>query len=67
MKNIIYIILISLFLVSCDMETVIDLEIPEQDNMLVLNGLLYLNECFLVYIFPEINNLHKFKIRHKFL
>ncbi len=40
MKNIIYIILISLFLVSCDMETVIDLEIPEQDNMLVLNGLL---------------------------
>ena len=40
MKNIIYIILISLFLFSCDMETVIDLEIPEQDNMLVLNGLL---------------------------
>jgi len=41
MKNIIYSILLSsLFIVSCDMETVIDLDIPSHEPVLVLNGLL---------------------------
>jgi hypothetical protein len=41
MKNIIYpILLSSLFIVSCDMETVIDLDIPSHEPVLVLNGLL---------------------------
>jgi hypothetical protein len=41
MKNIIYsILLFSLFLVSCDLETVIDLDIPSHEPVLVLNGLL---------------------------
>jgi hypothetical protein len=41
MKNIIYSILsFSLFLVSCDLETVIDLDIPSHEPVLVLNGLL---------------------------
>ncbi len=40
MKQIIYITLVNLLLFSCDMETVIDLEIPEQDPVLVLNGIL---------------------------
>ncbi len=40
MKNIIYIFLISLFLVSCDMQTVINLEIPPHESVLVVNGLL---------------------------
>ena len=33
-------LLFSLFLVSCDMETVIDLDIPPHESVLVLNGLL---------------------------
>jgi hypothetical protein len=41
MKNIIYpTLLFSLFIVSCDMETVIDLDIPSHEPVLVLNGLL---------------------------
>ena len=41
MKNIIYpILLFSLFMVSCDMETVIDLDIPSHEPVLVLNGIL---------------------------
>ena len=41
MKNFIYpILLSSLFIVSCDMETVIDLDIPSHEPVLVLNGLL---------------------------
>ncbi len=40
MKYIIFLILFSLALSSCDMETVIDLEIPAHDPVLVLNGLL---------------------------
>jgi len=41
MKNIIYpILLSSLFIVSCDMETVIDLDIPSHEPVLVLNGIL---------------------------
>ncbi len=41
MKNIIYpILLSSLLIVSCDMETVIDLDIPSHEPVLVLNGLL---------------------------
>ena len=40
MKNIIYIFLSSLFLVSCDMQTVINLEIPPHESVLVINGLL---------------------------
>ena len=41
MKNIIYpILLFSFFIVSCDMETVIDLDIPPHEPVLVLNGLL---------------------------
>ena len=41
MKNIIYpILLFSLFTVSCDMETVIDLDIPSHEPVLVLNGIL---------------------------
>jgi hypothetical protein len=41
MKNIIYpTLLFSLFIVSCDMETVIDLDIPPHEPVLVLNGLL---------------------------
>ena len=41
MKNIIYSILLSsLFIVSCDMETVIDLDIPSHEPVIVLNGLL---------------------------
>ena len=34
------ILLSSFFLVSCDMETVIDLDIPHHESVLVLNGLL---------------------------
>ena len=41
MKNIIYsTLLFSLLIVSCDMETVIDLDIPPHEPVLVLNGLL---------------------------
>lgn len=41
MKNFIYpILLSSLFIVSCDMETVIDLDIPSHEPVIVLNGLL---------------------------
>ena len=41
MKNIIYsTLLFSLFIISCDMETVIDLDIPQHEPVLVLNGLL---------------------------
>jgi len=42
MKNIIYFILLfSLFFISCgDMETVIDLDVPDHDPVLVLNGVL---------------------------
>ena len=41
MKNIIRpTLLFSLFIVSCDMETVIDLDIPPHESVLVLNGLL---------------------------
>ena len=41
MKNIIYYtLLFSLLLISCDMETVIDLDIPPHEPVLVLNGLL---------------------------
>jgi len=41
MKNIISpLLLFSLFIVSCDMETVIDLDIPSHEPVLVLNGLL---------------------------
>jgi hypothetical protein len=41
MKNIIYTtLLFSLLIVSCDMETVIDLDIPAHEPVLVLNGLL---------------------------
>ena len=38
MKNIFY-LLFSFFIISCDMETVVDLEIPDHDPVLVLNGL----------------------------
>jgi hypothetical protein len=41
MKNIIYpTLLFALLIVSCDMETVIDLDIPPHEPVLVLNGLL---------------------------
>ena len=41
MKNIIYpTLLFALLIVSCDMETVIDLDIPSHESVLVLNGLL---------------------------
>ena len=41
MKYIIYLtLLFSLCFVSCDMETVIDLDIPSHEPVLVLNGLL---------------------------
>ena len=41
MKNIIYpTLLFSLLIVSCNMETVIDLDIPPHESVLVLNGLL---------------------------
>ncbi|MDG2265678.1 MAG: DUF4249 domain-containing protein [Candidatus Marinimicrobia bacterium] len=41
MKNIIYpTLLFSLLIASCDMETVIDLDIPPHEPVLVLNGLL---------------------------
>ena len=41
MKNIISLILfVSFFIISCDMETVIDLDIPPHESVLVLNGLL---------------------------
>ena len=41
MKNIISLILfVSFFFISCDMETVIDLDIPPHESVLVLNGLL---------------------------
>ena len=41
MKNIISLILFGSFLIiSCDMETVIDLDIPPHESVLVLNGLL---------------------------
>ena len=41
MKNIIYpTLLFSLLIVSCDMETVIDLDIPPHEPVLVLNGIL---------------------------
>ena len=41
MKNIIYpTLLFSLLIVSCDMQTVIDLDIPPHEPVLVLNGLL---------------------------
>ena len=41
MKNIISLILFgSFFIISCDMETVIDLDIPPHESVLVLNGLL---------------------------
>jgi len=41
MKNIIsYFLFVSFFIISCDMETVIDLDIPPHESVLVLNGLL---------------------------
>ena len=41
MKNIISLILfVSFFIISCDMETVIDLDILPHESVLVLNGLL---------------------------
>ena len=39
MKNIFYLFLV-FSITSCDMETVIDLEIPDHEPVLVLNGLL---------------------------
>ena len=41
MKNIIsFFLFVSFFIISCDMETVIDLDIPPHESVLVLNGLL---------------------------
>lgn len=40
MRKILYYILFSSLIVSCDMETVVDLDIPEHEPVLVLNGLL---------------------------
>ena len=45
-----YILFFNLLLVSCDMETVIDLDIPPHESVLVLNGIFNARICALAKI-----------------